>query len=386
MNKESLTRRTLTALILSTTALITFGCGKSVDLGELNNNSGNSPSTLDIQCGADEMARWDFRQPKEKVNRSVDLLFVVDTSDSLVSERSKLATTIPAFLNELSPQTDYRIGVMLAHGGASSYSGKLYSAQGTPKVLSSKSLSMGTIQANLSKTLSQSVADADEANGEALMYSFMKSMSGDPLALIKSQGFYRSEAALSTVFVTDENDICYRPDLHGFSAFPDFVSSYKNTEVTAYNRYCLNSNGSERVTPDAVITSLSAIKPKPLLSFGAIVHSNPAGVPKTGEDSIGHGILELVAKTASPVVMDIADANYSDGLAKLGNFVSRQISLDTSFKLTNAEGIRADTIRVAVDGRPVRYQFDSSQKVVQLETQYAGQAESEITVVACKPR
>lgn len=210
-------------------------CGKSVELGEVGSFTFTDPP---LACGAEQTVRWNFEQPQPVYNRSVDLLFVVDSSASLNEERKRLATDLPAFVQALAPEMDYRIAVMLAHGPSSPHSGRLYSPAGVPKVLSSKSLSASQIQSYLSRTLGQSVADVDQANGEMMMDSLMRSLESGRYAELQAQGFYREGAALSIVFVTDENDICYPPELLGYTGFPHYVRSYRNSERVAYDAYC----------------------------------------------------------------------------------------------------------------------------------------------------
>ncbi|MEW6056683.1 MAG: hypothetical protein AB1540_08715 [Bdellovibrionota bacterium] len=368
---------------------IALGCGKTVELSS-NPNSSDSltdDDSLGLQCGPENRVRWEFTQPQPTYDRSVDLLFVVDTSDSLIHERQRIASTIPAFVAQLSPDTDYRISVMLGHGGKSAHSGALYSASGVRKVLDSKKQSVSTIQSDLRQTLSASPSDVDEANGEVLMYSLLRSFDRDKITAIRNQGFYRSNAALSIIFVNDENDLCYRPDLHGFNAFPDFVRSTRDTELTAYDRYCVNADGSERVTPDSVFSAIRRNASNSALSLGAITHLDPKQVPRGigVEDSIGHGVMQLVQKTSDPVLLDLSEPDYATALARLGNIVSIQLRLNTSFALTNAQDIETKSMLVTVDQKSVNHKYDPSSQMVQIETTDAGSAGSKVMVEACKP-
>jgi hypothetical protein len=330
------------------------------------------------------MLQWDFVQPSETANRSVDLLFVVDTSDSLKEERSRIASTIPSFVNQLSSETDYRIGVMLAHGGDSYYSGRLYSPPGIPQVLNSRTLSTTQIQSYLGSTLSKPVSDVDEANGEMMTYSLLKSLGSDRISTIQNQGFFRQNAALSVVFVSDENDICYVPNQHGYSAFPDFVPSFENTEAAAYKNYCVGKDNEELVTPDLVYSQLKAVKGSLPLSLGGITHMDPTQVPTGGEDSIGHGVIELVKSSLNGILMELTQTDYSDGLSKLGSTVTQQLHLLTQFGLTGKPSFFEDTVSVQVDGKSVESEYDSNTHLVSLRASDAGQSGSHVRVTACR--
>ncbi|MBC7692938.1 MAG: hypothetical protein H7222_14340 [Methylotenera sp.] len=390
---------TALATLLALSAITLSGCGKKIDQEPLHLDAGptNRPPALTDNCGSGQLTYWDFVQPQPTESGSVDLLFVVDTSASLDNKRSRLATTIPDFVKGLSPGTDYRMGVMLAHGGASAYSGSLYSAPGVPRVLNSKLHSPSQVQAYLTKDLKSPPSDIDEANGEMGLYSLSRSFEAGSVAGLKAQGFYRDDAALSVVFISDENDICYRPELHGYTKFPDFVPSAQNSEVTAYKRYCLNSDGSEAITPASVYARAQAMKPNQKLSLASIVHVDPARVPQGSglEESIGHGILELVEQSGilgiGHVLMDVMDTSYRAGLEKLGNIVSTQLKLNTSFSLDTSpdnsnEGltIRPETVSIQVDGVAVNRQYDPASKSVKIALPDAGKAGSLVRVAACK--
>lgn len=373
-------------------SLAFFSCGKSLRIEGANPSvPASGPRVVDggdgglpIQCGPDQMAYWQFVQPQPTTNRSVDLLFVVDTSDSLSDKRARLARTIPSFLRQIPSNGDCRVAVLLAHGGASRYSGRLYAPPGAPLVLNTRAQSSAELEALLTNTLMQNAADADEANGEVLMYALQQSLKLENRSMIQSQGFYRSNAALSVVFISDENDLCYRPELNGFTEFPDFVPSFQNREVTAYNRYCINNDGSPRITAESTMSALRSFKNGQLISLGAIVHTDPARVPRVNQESIGHGILHLMRLSANNMLMDVMDNDYAAGLAKLGNIASTQLQLLTEFRLQGVEKTRRDSIRVTVDERAVVHRFDAALGAIQISAEQAGRAGSIVKVSACR--
>lgn len=383
--KSILNELTLGVLFACTAASL-GGCGKEVEIeGSGSGLTSATPGTPLPSASCEIPKHWRFTQPDTVENRAVDLLFVVDTSSSLREERARLAATVPAFLEALDARTDYRIGVMLGHGGASAYSGRLYAPAGTPKVLSAAAMSPDAIRAALATTLAQEVADADEANGEMLLYSFNRALQSDRYAEARALGFFRPDAALSVVFISDENDVCFQPQLNGFTAFPDYVPSTRGFETTAFNRYCVDRAGTPLITADRVLSAARARKGENPLSFGAIAHVDPGRVPNAAgsEDAIGHGFLELVRGTPAGLMLELADVAYTAGLARLGTIVRTSLNLKSVFALDNTSGVRPESVRVLVDRALVAARYDKATGTVELAPEQAGHAGSTIEVSGC---
>lgn len=383
---SSMTRQAdgLPRILMIVLVLVVFmvaRCGKQVNLGSSSSSSSASTSPNDIakSCDGAHQKHWQFIQPQATANTAVDVLFVVDTSSSLDDERARVAQTLPDFVAHLSANADYRIGVMLAHGGASQYSGRLYAARNVPKVLSSQDLSTAQIQSDLKKTLGNIVADVDEANGEAMLYSLQNGLSASHLSESRGLGFFRDSAALSIVFLSDENDICFRPELRGYTGFPDYVPSIGNIESVADQKYCAG------VTFTNVISSVRQIKGTHPIAFAAITHIDPARVPQgaTLEDSIGHGLIELVQATPDGVLLDIGDASYSSGLTKLADVVSTNLNLRTVFQLSDSSMLISQSVGTLVDGKSISSRYNSNTGTVAISGIDAGRAGSLVEVQAC---
>jgi hypothetical protein len=319
----------------------------------------------------------------------VDLLFVVDSSPSMDKERCKIADRIPEFVSRLAPDTDYRIAVMLAHGGASYWSGRLYTGwRGGPAVLGSDHLSVHQIQKALRERLEEAgnEIDHDEANGEAGMYSVMEAVKPERLRQSQKQGFFRPDAALSIVFVTDENDLCYRPELNGYRAFPDYVKSRGGLEEVAYDRYCGLAGHNPASYPNHLYSRLVTFKGDRPVTLGGIVHTDPRKVPHGGtlEDAIGHGIIELTQKSANGVLIDIASDDYAAGLTQLGDVVQTTLNVLTRFGLDGQDEIDPSSVLVDVDGRAVGSVFDAESRSVEIPMASAGHGGSVVDVWGCR--
>jgi hypothetical protein len=373
-----------TALLLAT-AILTSACGKDISVegrftqGDNDDSDGTDPGTPPLPpgaCGGDNLLKWAWTQPNASVSHAVDLLFVVDTSLSLFNDRMKLAHAVPRFLKELPPEADTRVAVMLAHG-SSKWNGKLYSRGRDPRVIDVTALSPKQSMDYLGHSLSCAEPEFDIANGELMMYSLQRSLGASKLAAIKNQGFYRDDAALSVVFVTDENDVCFDPRANGFPNFPDFNDSWFDLEDAAFKRYCAG------ITPESTLAALQSTFPGRAITLGGIVHTDPKHVKRFGEDAIGHGIIELVNSTTDGMLVDIRSNDFEDGLARLGSVVSTHLQLKTLFPIDGQIPFDPSSISVTVDGVAVPATYDSVTGTVQIQVIDAGGAGSSIEISAC---
>ena len=113
------------------------------------------------------------------------------------------------------------------------------------------------------------------------------------------------------------------------------------------------------------------------------MHSNPAGVPHAGEDSIGHGILELLGLVPDSVSLDLNLRDYSAGLAQLANVASLQLDLKTLFDVTDHGVLDPTTLLVTVDAQTVHATYAAQPSQVQLSVTDAGHAGSVVQISAC---
>jgi hypothetical protein len=382
------------------------GCGKSVNLTQgdptqsapptntaVQPPSGNPPagSIKPLNCDAQDQLHWTFTQPQATVTHAIDLLFVADTSSSMNAKRARVASDVSAFVNALPSGTDYRVGVMLAHGAQSSYGGKLYAASGSRALLDSRVQSASQIQSQLRNSLVNVATDPDDANGEAMMASFQRSLSGSRFSTIRSQGFYRDDAALAVVFISDENDICYPPQKFGYTSFPDYVAAPTSIEDSAYTKNCLNSSGNRVITPESTLSALEALKPGGDFSVAGIVHVDGTKVPggSGSEESIGHGIVELLelvgqSHPKQEIALDITSSDFTSGLASFGTMNSSHVALDTLFQLD--EAVDPETVSVSVDQKPIAFSFDEQANQASIKTSDAGGAGSLVRIDACRAR
>jgi len=369
----------MAALVLASLALLAAGCVVDGDAVEYMDQSFVTDGFHSVDppevtpgpsCHVDR-----YHQPDAQITRKIDILLMVDTSGSLVEERGGIADGIDAFVGALPSNVDFRIGVMTGHSSGSSWSGKLYRKGGSfPYVYDSQTMDLATIRTKLHTTLTLNMPNDNSADGgEEGMVSMNRALDDDRLALAKGQGFFRDDAALAVVFVSDENDIC--------AIFPAGVTPVvdpQGIENVAHVRDCnrmapAKMDGTtviapahqETITADLVVAKLKALKGDMPLVVSAAVYADPATVPHVGENEVGYGLLDM-AQIAHGVVIDLATGQYSDGLASVGTLASIKMNLQTDFVLTNAN-VDPNTLQINVDGvGTAGYDYDSEVNTVQV--------------------
>ncbi|MCM2282353.1 MAG: fibronectin type III domain-containing protein [Bdellovibrionaceae bacterium] len=311
-------------------------------------------------------------QPNATLIKKIDILFVTDTSGSIVEERGKIAEGIDAFVAELPEDVDFRIGVMPAHGSRGSHAGKLSKYKNEPYVLDSETMNMAKIRSHLVEKLKYPPTDYHADGGEEGMYSFQRSLDNGMLTMNRAHGFYREDAALAVIFVADENDICARyPAGVTPAADPDRL------EAPAFKRDCAN------VTPESTLERMKSLMgDRPFLLAGVLYHEQ-SKFPHTGENEIGYGYLELV-RSMNGIVIDMAGGQYNQGLAQVGLLATKKLTLLSKFALPDAvKGkVDASSIRVSVDSKETTHSFSADENVVEL-TGDLGMDRSKVAIRYC---
>lgn len=271
---------------------------------------------------------------------------------SLDQERSKIASQIQAFVKELPQKVDYRIAIMPGHGSLGKYAGRLFQYAKEPIVLDSAKMSIDQISQSLSNSLNHLPGDSGSDGGEEGLYSLAQGFSGKSLSNIQKQGFLRSDAALAVVFISDENDICYRYPEDAVGVLdPD------HREGPAFERDCAN------VTPERVLALVKNHMGRRPLLINGIVYTNPDTVPHSGENEIGHGYLDLISLNHG-VAVDLAQTDFHQGLSAIGQLASQRLTLISRFPMEVSNNIDPKSLRVRIDGQPVAAQIEGNEIVL----------------------
>jgi hypothetical protein len=258
---------------------------------------------------------------------------------------------------------DYHVGVMLAHG-TDQYAGALYTAgDSAPPVLDSDSMNLSSIGQEVAYRINNIQRESATSGGEAGMYSVYKSLTTN-LAAMQAQGFYRSDAALAVVFITNEWDIC----APGADLPAGTPAETNPVEISFFNSYCGG------VTSSSVLAQLRALKGNLPLKVGGILFSNPNNIPSGLENEIGYGPLNIVQEAgADGFIADMANLpGIAAALAPISTLAT-SAPLQTKFYLkVPATMLDYSTLAVYVNG-------------VKVTTWTYDPGDSSITLSACTP-
>jgi hypothetical protein len=317
-------------------------------------NKPDGPGVVVEKCTSHE-----FDQPVGGYNK-VDILFITDTSGSLDAQRADVAASISSFVNELDPDVDYQIGVLLGHGSLDdatpSYTGMLWQSHyNEPVVLKSSELSLTDIENELFRKLSNIDNDFWGDGGELGMYSLTNLISGAGYIEAKAEGFFRDDAALSVIFLADENDICAEYP-QGITPEPDmdcYIDGVHTQGQSCDEIYQLEYMAKQRdchgITARGTINDLyDVVGERPLL-VGGIIYLNPDTIPDIFELEVGYGYTDMINLASVSAAIDLATGDIPGGLQAIGQLTNTNLQFTEEYRISTP-GVIEDTIEVRIDG------------------------------------
>jgi hypothetical protein len=382
------------------------GCGSSDEGG------GNTEGFVDLSLGCGPVLSETFTQISLTPPDNLDILFLTDTSESNdhPDQITHLANNIENLFSQFSSVPDYRVGVGLAHGGASAFSGELFTTfagagNGEPEVLKPGTADKETILFNkltdnrADKEVPDTIPDTDDLDpnsdtlktayygtdgGEAGLYS-LKKMFDDNFYSIRtstSDEFLRDDAGLLVFFVADENDICYpgnpqTVDWDTINIFDTITELFtrKSKEDWARDRWC------DGVTASSVLASLKDKKGELPVNVSGLIHSDPNSIDSSeSENGLSHGYLDLVSLTNGySINFNSNEAEIAAGLTALGKHINKKLSLKTEFTMSDTD-VAPRSVALFVDDVLVDSNFNAVTNNVQMMGQDAGIVGSDIRV------
>ena len=289
---------------------------------------------------------------QEIIKPKLDVVFLWDMSLSMNDDVEDFAATVDNFLSTLDTDYDFRIGVLIGTGAVSHnvsdfspLTARLINNpdEGEPYVLNSENMSIEEIKSHMATKLNfihhlTTLPSTETAykvfvnDGESLLFPLYHSIQGRFLTENQNHGFYREDAALSVIFLSDENDLCSKYPGH----FPnhEFDSDTTNSEYEEALRFC------EGITTDNVLTALKNFKgDQPVTISGLLAGNDNPGYRKLIED---HG---------AGTVLNVQDNNYDELLPEIAETIKEEIppggtievSLDHSPVFTEATKVFLET-------------------------------------------
>lgn len=310
-----------------------------------------------------------FHQPSRPPTNRVDILFVVDTSDSIHYERLSIVSQIPQLIKQLpgsregADQVNYKIAALAAHSPNSGLSGRLFSADSKdPLVLGNMGqgrMDIDEITGALQYKMKQMPGESGFDAGEMGLLSLKRFLESDQLLDLKARDqFMRDDAVLMVLFIADENDIChhykkgelpkYNEKVHKNAKAVELfgIPGFDPVEAKAFNQFC----GELGDKPEqAVYDALKKQKQNAKFNVSGIVYVNEALVPHSkqmqngtdryyDENEIGRGYLDLM-KLAGGAPAELANGTYNEAMAFVGKLASHTMRFNSVFQLPVNEKI-----------------------------------------------
>jgi len=312
-----------------------------------------------------------FMQPTNRIAGAVDMLFVIHSTGSFYQDMNAIAGGIDGFVANLPPDIDFRFSVLLAEAPDSPLGGKLFSPQGVPTVLDSKSMTIAQIRQSLQYTVTHSQM-SNPTHGEEGLRSMYSALT-DQLTYNQNLGFFRSNAALAVVFMANEGDQCSLP-----AAAPGDADGIEEAKIAA--RDC-HPNGID-VNASSVLNLIKNYQGDRPYAIGTVAYTDPAtanGINGNYEAEYGYGYVDI-ASLSSGVVMNIQTGNFTQGLATIGNLLAIKLQLYTDFTLSRKD-VDPASIQAYVDGAKVSSSYVAS--INEVHPGSYGKAGSVIDITYC---
>ncbi|MCO5142359.1 MAG: fibronectin type III domain-containing protein [Oligoflexia bacterium] len=335
------------------------------------------PALNDRVCTVDR-----FKQPTDGggIVKKLDILFVMDNSGSMADDWGRVASNIVHMVRELPNDVDIRYGVVLGHVGT--WKGRLYAPKKIDYVLDNQTMSVQQVSSDLHKIFTEAMKISDAGTGEATFYSLYHAVTSKAKEN-QDLGFFRPDAALSIIFMSDEHEIGFpfpNPQAPGLPKRCD-----ASTEDKIKNDY-YDKNG---INLEMTYKAVKALKGDMPVVTHAFVNIDADDLFKRNSknasclyDSLGYGYFEMVDKTKGTLFSIQADKQ--EGMSRCGRVTKEALDLIKEFKLSKpSDQVDADTIMVAVDGYIQKFEYRVLTNTVFPE--YAGKAGSDVEIRHCEP-
>ncbi len=323
-----------------------------------------------------------FKQNSQQEQvKKVDILFVMDHSGSMRDDWERVANNIRHMVKELPADLDIHYSVLL--GSASSHKGKLFAGQGVPVVISNKSNSVNKVASYLQRTFAHGMQVNDSvAYGEAPFLSLYHAVTTHAQANQKL-GFFRPDAALSVIFMSDEHEVGFPfPDPQAPGLPPRCDAALEDAvKREHYDKAGINLdlvfNATKALKGDMPILTSSFVN----LTKDDLFRRNSKNA-KCLYDTLGYGYFEMVAKTKG--VLFSIQADKAEGMSRCGKVLRERLALMKEFPLSKpADKVDPATIIAAVDGSKVSHEYRVANNVVFIEN--SGVYGSQIEIQHCEP-
>lgn len=247
---------------------------------------------------AEEIHRWTVNSQYQRieqavdiegVNKTADILFVVDNSVSMDYEQRSMAQRLDHFIDKING-LDWQIAVTTTDPrNRARGDGRLLSFPNSRMLISSK-LDAATAQSYLGQTVQMRANGSSSEQGIKATYRSLERLI-DPAAAPDYKSFLRDRAHFSVVLISDEDE---------------------------------SANGRKN-RPDELIGFFQSTFPGKNFSFHSIITiPNDRSCRRAEGETYGHRYQEMSQKTGG-VIGSVCESDYSSQLAKIGEGVQELV-------------------------------------------------------------
>ena len=291
----------------------------------------------------------------QRIPEKIDVVWLIDDSLSMLAEQNELADNAAAFLKQYSASgLDWHIGVITTNMRDDDHRGKLQDGSGYRWV-------DPTVPDPITVFQSMAVVGRDGPNSEQGRDGLYASMN-DPEAMAYNEGFYRDDARLSVIIVSDEDD-------HSDLALDDFLLWISDLKQTT-----------DMVTVAAIIQP-DEVCPRADLDGDGDRECDPAPTCECTLNKQGLDYIEVVHATGG-IVFDIAEDVWEPALEELGDLGA---GLSRVFHLPKLPVVDSIVVWVEDDGRTfdftmgVDYDYDEVRNAIVFRS-YTPRASADVYV------
>lgn len=247
-----------------------------------------SPKKVPMQFVKNERIK-DSGGNKVSFNRAVDILFVIDDSGSMQGHQANLAKNVKLFTQGITGNQilDYHIGVVTSNMDSPGWNPKPGFAFKGELWGTTKFITKQTVQgaAELEKNLQPGT------NGSAteMFFSPVQAALTPPMLTGPNAGFYRPDAYLAVIFLTDSED-------------------QSSLSANDFYRFLLNLKGGDT---------------SKIITYGVNIPTTDHSCDRSGEPEPNK--LEAFYKLSSAKTLGLCDADFGTKLAELGDDLARRV-------------------------------------------------------------
>ena len=226
---------------------------------------------------------------KVSFNRAVDILFVVDDSGSMMDHQANLAKNIQLFTQGIMSNQilDYHIGVTSSNMDSDPYQPR--AGYGWKGELNGVTKYVSRTTPNGQAELERNLLIGTDGSGSEEFFTPVRTALTPPMASGANRGFYRQDAYLAVIFLTDTDD---QSDLSS----SDFY------------RFLLNLKGGDA---------------SKIITYGVYIPTVDRACNRSGEEPPKK--LEEFFQLSKAQTLGLCDADYGMKLAELGADLVRRV-------------------------------------------------------------